>query len=110
MRLQRRCARMALSTTRCPPSLVGAREVLVGGHPGLPPVTQVVSALFEVTPPPSSSGQRHFGHHACELRDVTLLSRPNQLSRHAERLQPAATARPRSGSRSTLGMSQRYVL
>jgi hypothetical protein len=69
MRLQRRCARMALSTSRWPPLSLGAREVLVGGHP----VAQFVADRLEVARASKLLGAEAFGHLACELRDVTLL-------------------------------------
>jgi hypothetical protein len=65
----------------------GAREVLVGGHPGFVRVTQVVSELFEMTPASKLLGAAAFGHLAREFREVTLLSCLDEDSLHAELLQ-----------------------
>src|SRR5512132_2404388 len=64
------------------------REVLEGGHPVAPPVAPVVGDRREVRRAPELLRAEAFGHLACELRDVTLLSCPDELSLlHAERLQ-----------------------
>src|SRR5436309_1691 len=63
------------------------REVLEGGYPVAPPVAPVVGDLREVRRAPELLRAGAFGHLACELRDVTLLSCPDELSLlHAERL------------------------
>jgi len=62
---------------------LGAREVLVGGHP----VTQLGSDLFEIARASKLLGAETFGHPACEFRDVTLLSCLDEDSLHAELLQ-----------------------
>ena len=103
MRLQRRCARTALSTARWPPSLLGIGKCSWVGSSRSSLATGV-----EVARPSKLLGAEAFGHLACELGDVTLLGCLDQDPLHAERLQLAAAARPRSGSRSTLDMSQRY--
>src|SRR6476469_8577290 len=64
------------------------REVLEGGHPVAPPVAPVVGHLREVRRAPELLRAEAFRHLACELRDVTLLSGPDELTLlHAERLQ-----------------------
>jgi len=64
------------------------RVVLEGGRPVAPPVAPVVGDLREVRRAPELLGAEASGHPACELRDVTLLSCPDELSLlHAERLQ-----------------------
>jgi hypothetical protein len=62
---------------------LGAREVLVGGHP----VTQFGSDRFEIASASKLLGAEAFGHLACEFRDVTLLGCLDEDSLHAERLQ-----------------------
>jgi hypothetical protein len=82
MRLQRRCARMALSTASLPPSL-GEWEVLVGRHP----IAQLGGDRLEVARASKLHGAEAFVHLACELRDVTLLRCPDEDSLRAELLQ-----------------------
>lgn len=62
---------------------LGAREVLVGGHP----VAQIVGERLEVARASKLLGAETFGHLARELRDVTLLSCLDENSFHAELLQ-----------------------
>src|SRR5919201_1581948 len=66
-----------------PPLSLGAREVLVGGHP----VAQFVGDRLEVARASKLLGAEAFGHLACELRDVALLGRLDEDSLDAERLQ-----------------------
>jgi hypothetical protein len=77
MRLQRRCARMALSTAALS---LGEREVLVGRHP----IAQLSGDRLEVARASKLLGAEAFGHLACELRDVTLLGCPDEDSLRAE--------------------------
>ena len=77
---------MALSTAALPPSL-GDREVLEGGHPVAPPVPPFVGDRLEVARASKLLRAEAFGHLACELRDVPLLSYLDEDSLHAERLQ-----------------------
>src|SRR3954454_3898428 len=64
------------------------REVLEGGYPVAPPVAPVGGDLCEVRRAPELLRAEAFGHLACELRDVTLLSCPDELSLlHAQPLQ-----------------------
>src|SRR4051794_37183256 len=64
------------------------REVLEGGYPVAPPVAPVGGDLREVRRAPELLRAEAFGHLACELRDVTLLSCPDELSLlHAQPLQ-----------------------
>src|SRR3954470_14920797 len=64
------------------------REMLERGYPVAPPVAPVGGDLREVRRAPDLLRAEAFGHLACELRDVTLLSCPDELALlHAERLQ-----------------------
>ena len=85
---------------------LGAREVLVGGHP----VAQFVGDRLEVAGASKLLGAEAFGQLASELRDVTLLGCLDEDPFTPSAFNLAAAARPRSGSRSTLDMCQRYVL
>jgi hypothetical protein len=67
---------------------LGDREVLEGGHPIAPPVAPVVGDRLEVARASKLLGAEAFGHHACKLRDVTLLGCLDEGSLHAELLQP----------------------
>jgi hypothetical protein len=89
---------------------LGDREVLEGGHPVAPPVAPFVGDRLEVARASKLLRAEAFGHLACELRDVTLLGCLDEDSFPPSAFNLAAAARPRSGSRSTLDMSQRYVV
>jgi hypothetical protein len=67
---------------------LGDREVLEGGHPVAPPVAPVIGDRLEVARASKLLGAEAFGHHASELRDVTLLGCLDEGSLHAEFLQP----------------------
>jgi hypothetical protein len=66
---------------------LGDWEVLEGGHPVAPPVAPFAGDRLEVARASKLLGAEAFGHLACELRDVTLLSCLDEGSLHAERPQ-----------------------
>jgi hypothetical protein len=106
MRLQRRCARMALSTSRWPPSLLERGKCSWVGIQSLN--SSLTGSKWHA--PPSSSGQKHSGilHASCVMYPCSAALMRIPLTPSAFNF--AAAARPRSGSRSTLAMSQRYLL
>jgi hypothetical protein len=106
MRLQRRCARMALSTATFAALSLGDRKVLVGRHA----VAQAGRDRHEVARASELLRAEAFGHLAHELRDVSLLGCLMRILLAPSALNLAAAARPRSGSGSSLTTSQRYWL
>ena len=83
MRLQRRCARMALSTATFAALSLGDRKVLVGRHA----VAQAGRDRHEVARASELLRAEAFGHLAHELRDVSLLGCPDENSLGPERPQ-----------------------